>query len=169
MGEEYPERLAPFVKAIRAAHPEIKIVGSAGPFPEGEEFERLWSEMQLMGADLVDEHYYRNYEWFLSQAGRYDAYGRSGPKVFAGEYACHADGKKYNHYYASLMEAAFMTGLERMPIWYRWPPMPLYSPTWKAGSGVRTSFGSTICARSGRPAGMCSSSIPGIKVSRSYL
>ena len=112
-GREYPERLAPFVKAIRAAHPEIKIVGSAGPFPEGEEFERLWSEMQLMGADLVDEHYYRNYEWFLSQAGRYDAYGRSGPKVFAGEYACHADGKKYNHYYASLMEAAFMTGLER--------------------------------------------------------
>ena len=112
-GREYPERLAPFVKAIRAAHPEIKIVGSAGPFPEGEEFERLWSEMQLMGADLVDEHYYRNYEWFLSHAGRYDAYGRSGPKVFAGEYACHADGKKYNHYYASLMEAAFMTGLER--------------------------------------------------------
>ena len=112
-GREYPERLAPFVKAIRAAHPEIKIVGSAGPFPEGEEFEKLWSEMQLLGADLVDEHYYRPYEWFLSQAGRYDQYGRSGPKVFAGEYACHADGKKYNHYYASLMEAAFMTGLER--------------------------------------------------------
>jgi alpha-L-arabinofuranosidase len=33
--------------------------------------------------------------------------------VFAGEYACHASGKKWNHYYASLLEAAFMTGLER--------------------------------------------------------
>ncbi|MBQ4168498.1 MAG: hypothetical protein II599_01520, partial [Bacteroidales bacterium] len=39
--------------------------------------------------------------------------GRKGPKVFAGEYACHARGKKWNHFYASLLEAAFMTGLER--------------------------------------------------------
>ena len=112
-GKEYPERLAPFVKALRAAHPEIKIVGSAGPFPEGEEFGMLWNEMRRLRADLVDEHYYRPYDWFLSQASRYDSYDRSGPKVFAGEYACHADGRKYNHFYASLMEAAFMTGLER--------------------------------------------------------
>ncbi|MDE6770879.1 MAG: alpha-L-arabinofuranosidase, partial [Muribaculaceae bacterium] len=33
--------------------------------------------------------------------------------VFAGEYACHGKGKKYNHFNASLLEAAFMTGLER--------------------------------------------------------
>ena len=31
-----------------------------------------------------------------------------GPKVFAGEYACHGDGKKWNHYETSLYEAAFM-------------------------------------------------------------
>ena len=109
----YPERLEPFVKAIRKAHPEIKIVGSSGPDSEGPQFEYLWPEMKRLGADLVDEHFYRPYNWFLSQGARYDSYSRKGPKVFAGEYACHAKGKKWNHFYASLLEAAFMTGIER--------------------------------------------------------
>ena len=38
---------------------------------------------------------------------------RKGPKVFAGEYACHGKGKKWNHFHASLLEAAFLTGVER--------------------------------------------------------
>ena len=109
----YPDHLAPFVDAIRKAHPEIKIVGSSGPDSEGKQFDYLWPEMKRLGADLVDEHFYRPYDWFLSQGARYDSYDRKGPKVFAGEYACHATGKKWNHFYASLLEAAFMTGLER--------------------------------------------------------
>ena len=109
----YPERLEPFIKAIRKAYPDIKIVGSAGPNSEGDQFDYLWPEMKRLGADLVDEHFYRPYEWFLNQGTRYDNYDRKGPKVFAGEYACHATGKKWNHYYASLLEAAFMTDLER--------------------------------------------------------
>ncbi len=109
----YPERLEPFIKAIRKAYPNIKIVGSSGPNSEGDQFDYLWPEMKRLGADLVDEHFYRPYEWFLSQGTRYDNYDRKGPKVFAGEYACHASGRKWNHYYASLLEAAFMTDLER--------------------------------------------------------
>ena len=109
----YPDHLAPFVDALRKAHPEIKIVGSSGPDSEGKQFDYLWPEMKRLGADLVDEHFYRPYTWFLSQGSRYDNYDRKGPKVFAGEYACHATGKKWNHFYASLLEAAFMTGLER--------------------------------------------------------
>ena len=112
-GPEYPERLEPFVKALRAAHPEIRIIGSAGPDSEGAQFDYLWPEMRRLKADYVDEHYYRPYAWFLSQGARYDGYDRKGPKVFAGEYACHAQGRKVNHFYASLLEAAFMTGLER--------------------------------------------------------
>jgi len=112
-GEGYPARLEKFVSAIRKAHPEIKIVGSAGPLPDGEQFDYLWSEMKRLGVDLVDEHYYRPYEWFLEGATRYDGYDRKAPKVFAGEYACHASGKGYNHFNAAIMEAAFMTGLER--------------------------------------------------------
>ena len=112
-GEIYPQHLEPFVKAIRKAYPEIKIVGSAGPNSEGEQFDYLWPEMKRLGADLVDEHFYRPADWFLSQGARYDNYDRKGPKVFAGEYACHIAGKKYNHFYPALLEAAFMTGLER--------------------------------------------------------
>ena len=109
----YPEHLEPFLKAIRAAHPEIRIVGSSGPDSEGKQFDYLWPEMKRLKADLVDEHFYRPYDWFLAQGARYDKYDRKGPKVFAGEYACHAKGKKWNHFYASLLEAAFMTGIER--------------------------------------------------------
>ena len=112
-GETYPEHLEPFVKAIRKAYPNIKIVGSAGPNSEGDQFDYLWPKMKRLGADLVDEHFYRPANWFLSQGARYDNYDRKGPKVFAGEYACHIAGKKYNHFYPALLEAAFMTGLER--------------------------------------------------------
>lgn len=112
-GKEYPEHLVPFVKAIRKKYPDIKIVGSSGPDSEGEQFDYLWPEMKSLKADLVDEHFYRPEAWFLSQGARYDNCDRKGPKVFAGEYACHGKGKKWNHFHASLLEAAFMTGLER--------------------------------------------------------
>ena len=109
----YPEHLAPFVKAIRAAYPDIRIVGSSGPNSEGDQFDYLWPEMKRLGADLVDEHFYRPETWFLAQGARYDSYDREGPKVFAGEYACHGKGRKFNHFHASLLEAAFMTTIER--------------------------------------------------------
>ncbi len=112
-GEDYVKRLAPFVKAIRKAYPDIKIIGSSGPNSEGKEFEYLWPEMKNLKVDLVDEHFYRPEDWFLSQGTRYDKYDRKGPKVFAGEYACHGRGNKRNHFNAALLEAAFMTGLER--------------------------------------------------------
>lgn len=112
-GPEYPEHLEPFIKAIRKAYPQMKIIGSSGPGSEGKEFDYLWPEMKRLKADLVDEHFYRPESWFLSQGARYDNYDRKGPKVFAGEYACHGKGKKWNHFHAALLEAAFMTGMER--------------------------------------------------------
>ncbi len=112
-GPEYIERLEPFVAAVRKAHPEIQIVGSSGPNSEGEQFDYLWPQMKRLKADMVDEHFYRPEDWFLSQGKRYDNYDRKGPKVFAGEYACHGKDKQWNHFNASLLEAAFMTGLER--------------------------------------------------------
>ena len=82
-GPEYVERLEPFIKAIRAKYPDIKIIGSSGPNSEGKEFDYLWPEMTRLKADLVDEHFYRPESWFLSQGARYDNYDRKGPKVFA--------------------------------------------------------------------------------------
>ncbi len=120
----YFERLKPFVEAMRKQYPNIKIVGTSGPDSEGKMFDKGWQAMREQKADLVDEHFYRPEAWFLATpeakerygncgAMRYDSYSRKGPKVFAGEYACHGRGKKWNHYETSLYEAAFMTGLER--------------------------------------------------------
>ena len=120
----YFTRLKPFVEAVRKRYPEIKIVGTSGPDSEGKMFEKGWEAMRELKADLVDEHFYRNESFFLGTsegkqrfgncgALRYDSYDRKGTKVFAGEYACHGAGKKWNHYETSLYEAAFMTGIER--------------------------------------------------------
>lgn len=111
-GSLYPERLEPFVEQIRAKYPDILIIGSSGPQAEGKEFDYLWPEMKRLNVDLVDEHYYRTPEWFLQSAKRYDSYDRNGPKVFAGEYACHPINRE-NSFLTALCEAAFMTGLER--------------------------------------------------------
>ena len=104
----YFERLKPFVAAVRAKYPNIKIVGTSGPDSEGKMFEKGWVAMKEQKADLVDEHFYRNEEWFLGTAPkdrypncgalRYDSYDRKGPKVFAGEYACHGRGKHWHRY-----------------------------------------------------------------------
>ena len=132
-GEFYYERLKPFVAAIRAKYPDIKIVGTSGPVPEDVpdntyRFEDGWKAMKAQKADLVDEHYYRNEEWFLTHGLRYDTYDRKGPKVFAGEYACHGEGKKWNHYEAAILEAAFMTGFERnADIVHMTTPAPLFA------------------------------------------
>ena len=109
----YFERLEPFVKAIRAKYPNIKLIGTSGPDSEGKMFEIGWQAMKEQKVDLVDEHFYRPESWFLSHGVRYESYDRKGPKVFAGEYACHGRGKKWNHFETSLYEAAFMTDLER--------------------------------------------------------
>ena len=112
-GEPYFKRVKIVADAVRKAHPEIKIIGTSGPDAEGHNFEIGWEAMKRQKADLVDEHFYRPISWFQNEWQRYDKYDRKGPKVFAGEYACHDRGKKYNHAGASIYEAAFMTGLER--------------------------------------------------------
>lgn len=111
----FTERLKKFSDAIRAKYPNIKLIGTTGPDSEGEKFEMLQPKMKELGVDLYDEHFYRPESWFLDAVNRhrYDNYDRQGPKIFAGEYACHGKGKKWNHFETSLLEAAFMTGIER--------------------------------------------------------
>ena len=111
--EYYFKRVKIVADAVRKAHPEIKIIGTSGPNAEGGEFDRGWEAMKRQKADLVDEHFYRPISWFKNEWERYDLYDRTGPKVFAGEYACHDRGKKWNHAGASIYEAAFITGIER--------------------------------------------------------
>ncbi|RTQ48158.1 alpha-L-arabinofuranosidase [Hymenobacter gummosus] len=116
-GLQYLERYEPFAKALRDKYPNIKIVSSAGPSPDGDLFTAASKRLGELKADLIDEHYYAKPEWFRQNAGRYDNYSRSGPKIFAGEYAAQSvaigspDNK--NSWDCAISEAAFMTGLER--------------------------------------------------------
>jgi len=116
-GQRYLERYKMFAAELKARHPEIKLVAAAGPAPAGEPFNTLWAAWRELKPDLVDEHYYMSPDWFLSNTGRYDHYDRSGPKVFAGEFAAQTAGvarsDNHNNWRAAISEAAFMTGLER--------------------------------------------------------
>lgn len=116
-GPHYLDRYKIFAAALKAKHPEIELIASAGPSPSGQEFDYLWSNWRKLKADLVDEHYYESPDWFLSNSTRYDRYDRSGPRVFAGEYAAQTSGvaktDNRNNWQGAISEAAFMTGLER--------------------------------------------------------
>ena len=112
-GPVFTKRLKKFSDALRAKYPNLKLIGTTGPNSEGWDFDLLQPRMKELKVDLYDEHYYRDEKWFLSHGLRYDTYDRKGPRVFAGEYACHGKGKKWNHYETSLYEAAHMTGIER--------------------------------------------------------
>lgn len=107
VGQGFWDRYDLFHKAIKEKYPQIKIINSAGPFPQGGEFERGWNNAKKNGSDLVDEHYYTSPEWMLANCHRYDNMPSDGPKVFLGEYASWG-----NTYYNALIEAAYMTGLE---------------------------------------------------------
>lgn len=116
-GPDYIERYKLFENAIHSKYPQIKIVSGSGPFPNGEYFDYGWNELKKLNTQFVDEHYYNSPEWFQQNATRYDKYDRTGPKVFAGEYAVQtvaiASPDNKNSWITALSEAAFMTGLER--------------------------------------------------------
>lgn len=116
-GPRYIERYKVFAAALKEKHPEIKLVVSAGPSPAGEPFESMWSNWREIKPDIVDEHYYMSPDWFLANSNRYDKYDRSGPKIFAGEYAAQTSAAarpdNHNSWKAAIAEAAFITGLER--------------------------------------------------------
>jgi len=114
---QYIERYKVFEKAILSKYPDIKIVSGSGPFAEGEYFNYAWKELKQLKPSLIDEHYYKPPAWFFNNASRYDSYERTGPKIFAGEYAAHSkenpEAESRNNWESALAEAAFMTGLER--------------------------------------------------------
>ncbi len=116
-GPQYIERFKIFQKVLKEKHPEIILISGSGPFAEGEMFDYAHRELKKLDAEIIDEHYYKDIAWFKDNATRYDNYDRKGPKIFAGEYAAQSvavvspDNK--NSWETALVEAAFMTGLER--------------------------------------------------------
>ena len=102
--QNFPE----FRDAIEAKYPDIEIISNSGPDSSGARFDTLWDFNRAQEVDLVDEHYYRDPQWFLENNARYDSYDREGPKVFLGEYA-----SRGNTMYNALSEASYMTALQR--------------------------------------------------------
>ncbi len=104
----FKERFKLIYDAIKAKHPEITVIGTVGPAPEGEDFEVGWKIADELRVPMVDEHYYMKPDWFLANLHRYDSYDRAKPKVYLGEYASHG-----NKLVNALAEAAYLTALER--------------------------------------------------------
>lgn len=97
-----------FRDAIVARYPDIEIISNSGPDDTGSRFDTLWAFNRAQKVDLVDEHYYNDPDWFLTNNDRYDSYDREGPAVFLGEYA-----SKGNTLWNALAEASYMTAIER--------------------------------------------------------
>ena len=114
---DFFERYRRFEKAIHEVHPEIGLLGSAGPDVTTDKYTRAWDfykeevKSNKSFTAAVDEHYYMPPNWFYENVHMYDNFSRDIP-VFAGEYAAHCD-KKQNNWEAGIAEAAFMCGLER--------------------------------------------------------
>lgn len=86
---EFVERFKYIYERVTKAHPEIIIVGTAGPgsHPGNADLENGWKLANELGMPIIDEHYYEPNSYFLNKR-QYDNYPRDRKtKVYLGEYA----------------------------------------------------------------------------------
>jgi alpha-L-arabinofuranosidase len=108
ISDVFTERFNYINRRIKAAHPEIQVVGTVGPFFEGSDYEYGWQLARQEHIDIVDEHYYVNPGWYIHNQNFYDRYDRDGTKVYLGEWA-----SRGNRLENALAEALHVTNLER--------------------------------------------------------
>lgn len=107
---EFIERFKYIYERVMKAHPEIIIVGTAGPgsHKDNPDYEAGWKLAKELGMPILDEHYYEPNEYFLNKR-QYDNYPRGGKtKVYLGEYA--AKDKKFID---ALAEGLYLLHVER--------------------------------------------------------
>ncbi len=86
---EFEERFKYIYDRVREKHPEIVIVGTAGPgsHPGNGDYEEGWRFAIELEVPILDEHYYEQRNYFLTSR-QYDSYPRDRKtKVYLGEYA----------------------------------------------------------------------------------
>ncbi len=105
--DHYYDRYRLFREAILAKYPNMHIIGDVASW--GTDDPRWNSDQKV---DLVDEHYYRSPSWFASNFEKYDAYSRSWPDVYCGEYAVTIGFGTIGDLNAALGEAVYMMGFE---------------------------------------------------------
>ena len=104
----FEERFKMIHDALRSKYPDITVIGTAGPFHSGSDYDEGWRFARQEGVAMVDEHYYEQPGWFINNRHFYDGYDRRGPRVYLGEYA-----SKSNGLYNALAEAAYLCDVER--------------------------------------------------------
>ncbi|MEJ5259874.1 MAG: alpha-L-arabinofuranosidase C-terminal domain-containing protein [Anaerohalosphaeraceae bacterium] len=112
MTPAFRERFEMLYRAVKAKYPDITVIGTVGPAPEGFDFEEGWKFADALRLEMVDEHGYKSPQWFWSNLNRYDRYDRTKSKVYLGEYAAHEPDRR-NTLRSALAEAAYMIALER--------------------------------------------------------
>ena len=107
---QYPERYEMYRQAISSRYPDIKLIGNVEAWGTDNP---TWRNPHPV--ELVDEHYYRHYNWMRQNYRKYDNYDRSlGIKVYNGEYAANqGDYGQYGNVNSALGEAIYMLGMER--------------------------------------------------------
>jgi alpha-L-arabinofuranosidase len=108
----FRERFEMIYKAVKAKHPEITVIGTVGPNPEGDDYEKGWKIADELHLPMMDEHCYKSPQWFWENLKRYDSYDRSKSKVYLGEWASFDD-KRRSTLRSAISEAAYLTALER--------------------------------------------------------
>ena len=107
---EFIERFKYIYERVMKAHPEIVIVGTAGPgsHKDNPDYEAGWKLADELAMPLLDEHYYEPNDYFLNKR-QYDSYPRDRKtKVYLGEYA--AKDKKFID---ALAEGLYLLHVER--------------------------------------------------------
>lgn len=108
----FKKRFKMLYETLKQKHPEIVVIGTVGPFADGEDYDNGWEFARELDLEMVDEHYYVNPQWFWDNLQRYDTYPRGETKVYVGEYAAHDQGRR-NTLRSALAEAAGLTSFER--------------------------------------------------------
>ena len=86
---EFCERFKYIYERVTKAHPEIVIVGTAGPgsHADNSDYQNGWKLAEELNMPILDEHYYEPNTYFLNKR-QYDSYPRDRKtKVYLGEYA----------------------------------------------------------------------------------
>uniref|UniRef100_UPI00359CA7D6 alpha-L-arabinofuranosidase C-terminal domain-containing protein n=1 Tax=Bifidobacterium longum TaxID=216816 RepID=UPI00359CA7D6 len=103
----FKNRFQQIFDAVKAAYPDIVVVGTVGPSPSGKDYEEGWKYAREAGLPIVDEHSYQSSSWWFHNLDHYDHTDRKGPKVYLGEY-----GSWNTQLINGLSEAAFMGRME---------------------------------------------------------
>ena len=114
---EFAERFKYMYKKVTEKHPEIIIIGTAGPGSHAgnPDYENAWKLAEEIGLPIIDEHYYDPRQMFIdSRQYSGDFYKDKKCKVYLGEYSVQDRGHgQMNQWGDALAEAIYLMDVER--------------------------------------------------------